>query len=342
MTAETEVSTPVETVEDTSVTVEPDGVNTVSDTSMTEPEAGTTTAETGNDEGTNNGDNTVEEILYAGKYKSVEELEKGYNEAQKVVAKASEFEKKYNELLEKQTLEAQQLQQEALRQAQMRGFESVEREQIANNVLSAEAEYYALNLNRVDPQNLEYAQANLAQYYQTGHPAYLNEAKKCFPGEFIEHTTIEKSKYEAKLLSEYEAQRAQALNTSTQKLADSLKTDFAEFLSDIKTNEGKAKALKSFCDVGSINSKEDMQVFNDIYQQIADYERAQAIKEYEAQKVINETKQKAVVESTGVITNDPQGLKQNYSQKDIKNMTQKEFDRLYSKYGLDFVSRIEG
>lgn len=330
MAEETEISTPVETVEDTSTSIEPGA-----DTSTVEPEAGILTAETETGVGVNKGeddpsiaDTPLQETLYAGKYKSVEDLEKGYNEAQKLVAKASEFEKKYNELLQQKEAGTQRIVQEQLKNAQQRGFTSIEQAQIADAVQVAELEYYANNLNQItDPQNIEAARSYLAQYYQTGHEAFLNAAKQYFPSSFVENTAIEKSKYETQLQGQFEAQRRQNEDKASQQLADTLKADYAEFLADIKENEGKAKALKSFCDVGSINSKEDMQIFNDIYSQIANYERAQAIKEYEAQKAIEATKQAANIQVGSTIGD---GLP-TYEQ--IANMTQAQYAEAYEKFG---------
>lgn len=341
MTEETEISTPVENdVEDTSAIVEPTGDV---DTSTAEPEAQDNAAET--ETGTNSEHvESVQEQLYAGKYKTVEDLVKGYGEAQKMIAKASEFEKKYNDLLKTQQEAEEKAQLQRLRKAQQRGFNSVEAQQIADKVQLAELEYLAANLNQViNPQDYETARSYLQEYYATGHKAYLDEAKKYFSSQFIENVAIEKSKYEAQLQQELDAQLKQLEESNAQKLADTLKTEYAEFLGDIEHNEGKALALKSFCDVGSINSKEDMQIFQDIYSKIAAYEREQAIKELEAQKVIDETKSKAVVDGYGNNTTLQTGLKESYTAQEIGAMSQAEYNALCDKYGeLEITRRIKG
>ena len=87
MAEETTISTPgVETPTDTSTSVEP--TNDV-DTSTVEPEGvqNTDETETESAEGT-------QERLYANKYKTVEELEKGYAETQKVFNEKAELQKK--------------------------------------------------------------------------------------------------------------------------------------------------------------------------------------------------------------------------------------------------------
>ncbi len=331
MEAETELSTPVETSDvDTSASIEPETVETDTDTSITEP-TNVETAETETEAGVTD---SVEEKLYAGKYKSVEELEKGYAETQKFVYKANEFEKKYNELLERQQQEYEKAQAERLQQAQTRGFNSVEQQEISDKVTLMEFEYYANNLNALHPDVLEQVRTSLLQYYQTGHKAYLDEAKRYYPSDFIEQVALAKSQTESKLRNEYEAKRQSEQEATTQKLAETLKADFAEFLTDIANNEGKAQALKSFCDVGSINSKEDMQIFTEIYGKIAAYEREQAIKELEARKAIEETKNKAQIE-TGSKSDFVSDVAPTYAQ--IKKMTQEEFNKACEKWGVEKI-----
>lgn len=330
MTMETEISTPVdETVVETSVDVEPEQN---SETSTAEPETVDVTAETQTQSNEN-------DILYAGKYKSVEELEKGYSEAQKFISKASEFEKKYNELLEKQEKEAERIAQEKLQQAQYRGFNSVEQQEIADKVQLAEFEYYVHNLSTINPEYVQTVQQYLQQYYESGNKVFLDEAKRYFSSEFVEKVAIAKNDLEYKLNQEYENTKRSKADEQASQLAQTLQADFAEFLQDIETNEGKAKALKAFCDFGSITSKEDMQIFHDIYSQIAKHEREQAIKEYEASKVIDETKHKAVISSNNNSLTVPDGLKETYTAQEIGAMSQQEYNALCDKYGEQEITK---
>lgn len=333
MLEETEISTPVdEVVEDTSATVEPVD-NT--DTSTVEPDTSDVTAETE----TNNAELVQQETLYAGKYKTVDELVKGYDEAQKYINKASEFEKKYNELLEKQTQEAQQIEQKRLEQAQYMGFQTVEQQEIAQKIQLAEFEYYANNIQNIHPEYFENVRTALIQYHDTGNKAYLEEAKRYFPANFIENVAIAKANMERQLYSELEEKQSKQQTEQSEKLGKVLQEEFTDFLSDLNVNEGKAKALKSFCDVGSINSREDMQLFTDIYSQIAKYEREQALKEYEAAKNIDETKNKAHIPSGygGFISSG--GLKDSYTAAEIGAMSQEEYNALCDKYGEDEITR---
>lgn len=122
------ISTPVETSSvDTSANAVPD-TNTdvnVPETTAAEPTLNEKTAENGNQTDNESTTASTSTKLYANKYKSVEELEKGYSEAQKMISKASEFEKKYNELLNKQSEQEAQLQAQRLKQAQSQGYNSV-------------------------------------------------------------------------------------------------------------------------------------------------------------------------------------------------------------------------
>ena len=76
-----------------------------------------------------------------------------------------------------------------------------------------------------------------------------------------------------------------------------------------------------------------MKAFVDVYSQIAQFERAAQLKEIEAQKVIDETKQKAVINGGTSVTDNNSKPKA----KDIPNMTQQQFDENCAKYGTDWI-----
>lgn len=327
MAEETEISTPAEAaVEDTSVNEPVENT----DTSSTEPETDSNAAET---ETENVGSGEPEKKLYAGKYESIEELEKGYSESQKFINKASEFEKKYYELLQQKEDDARKAYEARQEEARRRGFLSADEAEIADKVQLAELEYYVQNLTQVNPEYSEQARQLLTAYYNTGHIQYLNQAKCLYDPAFIEDVARAKTEYKNQLTAELNQQKNIRQSENDKRLADEIKTGFADFLTDIKENEGKARALKSFCDVGSINSKEDMQIFSNIYSQIASYEREQAIKEYEAKKAIDATKQKALIQDSS--TNLDINSKPKSS--DIYKMTQKQFDAYCKKYGHDWI-----
>lgn len=331
MAEETQISTPVETpVDDTSAIVEPEAEDTTEnpDTSTAEPETVNTTAET---------ETPSAETLYAGKYKTVEDLEKGYSEAQKFVNKASEWENKYNELLAKQSAELEKIQAQQLQEARTSGFNSYEEKQIAERVQLAEFELFARNINNVAPEYLDAARQSLLQYYQTAHPAYLEDAKRYFTSNFIEQVALDKSRLQNQLLNELHTTQAQAEENRMAELAQVLKTDFADFLADLSENEGKAQALQQFCNAGFITSKEDMQVFQDVISKIENRAKEQAIKEYEAQKSIDEIKNKSVINSGSGTLQVNNGLKDTYTSQEIGAMSQDEYNALCDKYGEDEI-----
>ncbi len=337
MADEAQISTPDENLElDTSSDVEPSEI--LEDTSIEEPNQDNESAETEKKEQIQE----QEQKLYAGKYKTVEELEKGYSELQPFINKANDFEKKYNDLIKAQELEAQKHQQELLNVAKQKGFNTIEEQEIAQKVQIAELEHYAQNLNQIsDPQLLGEVQQLLGAYVQTGHPHYLNAAKSYFSSNFIEQVAQAKFDLTKQLQGDYEARKHQEKEKADIELANLLKTDFAEFLEDVSVNEGKAQALKSFCDAGFIQSKEDMQVFQEIYGKIEKYVKEKHLKEIEAQKAIEETKNKAVIDGgAGQIISDGE-LKDSYTGAEVEAMEPGMFDKLYSKYGEKFTSRIK-
>lgn len=328
MTEETTISTPEETSETTETASTELNSTEELNTSELTPETEETTAETETE--TASIPDSTEPKLYAGKYSSIEELEKGYGELNKAYTQANQIKAKYDEMLKQQ----QQQQALNLEKAQKAGFNSVEEQEIAKSVQLAEFNAFWNNMNAVQADYQPTVQQFLTEYYKTGDAAYLKEAKKFFNSDFLESVAVGKKQFERQLQEENEQKRTQAKNERDAQLADIIKADFAELLADVNENKGKAQALKAFCDADFIQSKEDMQVFADIYKQIADYERAAAIKEYEAQKVIDQTKSKAVINSDS--TNGV-NLEVKRTADDIGNMTQKEFDAYCKKHGTDWI-----
>ena len=324
MADETGISTPTDTaIESTSAN---ETVENTTDTSDAELETNGEVAETETTQ-----ENAPEEKLYAGKYKSVEELEKGYGEAQKFVTKANELQKKYDALVQQKEDEARKAYEARQDEAKKRGFMTADDAEIADKVQLAEFEYYAQNLNTVDPDLSDKARRYLLAYYQTGHAQYLDEAKKLYSPAFIENVAQAKNAYYSQLKSELQTKNAQRDMENEQKLADVLKVEYKDFLADIKENEGKALALQGFCGAGFIKSQEDMKTFQDIYTKIAERERAQAIKEYEAQKAIAATKEKAVLEAP--TTSIVEGGEKLPTLAQISAMSQDEYNRAFKKYG---------
>ena len=323
MTAEAEISTPVEAVaEETSTVTEP---VEETETPVVEPESTEETAEV-------QAEVTEEPVVYAGKYNSVEALEKGYKELESKLGKPNEYEQKYNELLAKQAKAEQEAYEAKLREANNYGFKTVEDQEAHQQLQAAELELYANNLNLVSPENYETAKAYLGEYLRTGNLAYFAEAEKLFPIDFVKQAGVRKAELGARLQGEIAHKRQLARDEQDRTLAEAIKRDFAEFLGDTATNAQKANALKAMCDAGAINSVEDMQNFVNLYTSIVDSAKELAIKEYEAAKAIEETKQKAVIGS-GAVAQAGGGLKDSYTSAEIGAMSLEEYNALCDKYG---------
>lgn len=326
MTAEAEISTPVETVtEETSTIVAPTEV----ETPAVEPDVTEETAEVQAEVA----DEVKEpQTVYAGKYNSIEALEKGYKELESKLGQPNEYEQKYNELLKAQQEAERKAQEERVRQAQQYGFKTVEDQEVYQKLQVAELEWYAKNLNLVHPDSYETAQQYLAAYLNTQNPAYLGEAKKLFPIDFVENARDAKTQLSARLQGEIAQKRQLEREQFDKNLAEQIKGQFNEFLADSATNQAKANALKAMCDAGGINSVEDMQNFVNLYTSIVDNAKEIAIKEYEAAKAIEETKRKAVIDG-GAATQAGGGLKDSYTSAEIGAMSLEEYNALCDKYG---------
>ena len=328
MTAEAEISTPVETVtEETSTIVEPTEV----ETPAVEPDV---TEETAEVQAEVTDEAEPQPTVYAGKYNSIEALEKGYKELESKLGQPNEYEQKYNELLKAQQETERKAQEERVRQAQQYGFKTVEDQEAHEKLQATELEWYANYLNLVAPENYENARAYLGEYLRTGQVAYFNEAKKLFPLDFVENVANAKTQLSARLQGEIAQKRQLEREQFDKNLAEQIKGQFNEFLADSATNQAKANALKAMCDAGAINSVEDMQNFVNLYTSIVDNAKQIAIKEYEAAKAIEETKRKAVIDA-GVTADSNSDNPPTYAQ--IEKMTQDEFNKACEKWGTDKI-----
>ena len=328
MTAEAEISTPVETVtEETSTITEP--VET--ETPAVEPDV---TEETAEVQAEVTEEAEPQPTVYAGKYNSIEALEKGYKELESKLGQPNEYEQKYNELLKAQQEAARKAQEERVRQAQQYGFKTVEDQEAHEKLQATELEWYANYLNLVAPENYENARAYLGEYLRTGQVAYFNEAKKLFPLDFVENVANAKTQLSARLQGEIAQKRQLERDEFDKNLANQIKGQFNEFLADSATNQAKANALKAMCDAGAINSVEDMQNFVNLYTSIVDGAKELAIKEYEAAKAIEETKRKAVIDA-GVTADSNGDNPPTYAQ--IEKMTQDEFNKACERWGTEKI-----
>lgn len=323
MADETEISTPVETSDVTTSTDTPE----VSETAEVEVTDETQTAETE----TQTEGEPQQEKLYAGKYKSIDELEKGYAELNKSYTQSKQVQAKYNELLRKQE------QQEArmLQKAQQQGFNTVNDQKIAQQVVQAELAEFINGLNYyVEPDSQIQVQQYLNAYRQTGDLRYLNEAKRYYPSDVLENIAVAKLNMQNQLKAQYEKETQERAQRAEAELAEVLRADYGDFIETVKASEPISKALEMFCNAGFIQSKEDMKAFKGIIDGITDNVKAQAIKEYEAQKAIEATKQAAQIESNP----DSFVFGENvptYAQ--LAAMSQEDFEKACDKYGMEKI-----
>lgn len=325
MADETEISTPVETSDVTTSTDTPE----VSETAEVEVTDETQTAET---ETQGEGGTSPEtEKLYAGKYKSIDELEKGYAELNKSYTQSKQVQAKYNELLRKQE------QQEArmLQKAQQQGFNTVNDQRIAQQVAQAELDEFINGLNYyVEPDSQIQVQQYLNAYRQTGDLRYLNEAKRYYPSDVLENIAVAKLQMQNNLKAQYEKETRERAEKADAELAEELRAEYGDFIETVKASEPISKALQMFCNAGFIQSKEDMEAFKGIIDGITDNVKAQVIKEYEAQKAIEATKQAAQIESNP----DSFVFGENtptYAQ--LAAMSQEDFEKACDKYGMEKI-----
>ena len=327
MADETEISTPVETSDVTTSTDTPE----VSETAEVEVTDDTQTAETETQETQGEGGTAPEtEKLYAGKYKSIEELEKGYQEAQKTLTQNLQIKAKYDELLKKQEQQEARL----LQKAQEQGYNTINDQQIAQRVAQAELNEFVNALRTVEPDAQLQVQQYLNDYYQTGDIRYLNEAKRYYPSDFLERVAVGKLQMQNNLKAQFEKETREKAQKADEELAQTLRTDYSDFIETVKGNESMSKALEMFCNAGFIQSKDDMEVFKGIIDGITDNVKAQAIKEYEAQKAIEATKQAAQIEGNP----DSFVFGENvptYAQ--LAAMSQEDFEKACDKYGMEKI-----
>lgn len=323
MANETEISTPVETSDVTTSTDTPE----VSETAEVEVTDETQTAETE----TQTEGEPQQEKLYAGKYKSIDELEKGYAELNKSYTQSKQVQAKYNELLRKQE------QQEArmLQKAQQQGFNTVNDQKIAQQVAQAELDEFINGLNYyVEPDNQIQVQQYLNAYRQTGDLRYLNEAKRYYPSDVLENIAVAKLQMQNNLKAQFEKETREKAEKADAELAQILRADYGDFIETVKSNESMSKALELFCNARFIQSKEDMEAFKGIIDGITASVKDQAIKEYEAQKAIEATKQAAQIEGNpdSFVFGDNAPT---YAQ--LAAMSQEDFEKACDKYGMEKI-----
>lgn len=197
----TEETTPEETLATDTSAAE----NAASDTAAITTAPETTTAEPGNieTEADKSGEEEAPQQLYAGKYKSVDELEKAYKESEKFVSKAKEYEKQLKAYREAE--EASKAEREA--EAKRAGFSDESSRQLVYEVKNREFMQYVRALDALEPEARTKAQAALSRYQYTVSPKDLEAAQSFFPPMVIAAIAKDTALFEEERAKVYENER---------------------------------------------------------------------------------------------------------------------------------------
>lgn len=265
-----EESTPVENEKIETSSDEPAEKIASTSEKQSEPDLSDATAD---DVGTNQNDEAKPEALLAGKFKTVEELAKGYKEAEKFVSKSAEYEKQL------QAYKAQEEQAKLTREMQARqeGFETPEEQQISRDVANHE---FALFVNALEAgyagEGYEDALAALQKYQTTGNPSDLVMAKRLFDPQALELIAENRKAFKDQKLDEYHQNQSQQTFLSAKEKLETFAKETGDWLDSEIRQEAVGMAFNAFggnADFGQIKT-------------LIDKIEADAVKR-------NETKQKA-------------------------------------------------
>lgn len=158
--------------------------------------------------------NTEQPKLYAGKYKSVDELEKGYKEAQKFVSRANELEKQLKAYRDMEESAREQREITARQQGYADAGEQQLRYDVANHELSRYAEALETTLSG---DAYTKAKDALIKYQQTGNVRFLENARGYFAPSVIAEIAKDTALYEETAGKRYQEERYTAQMTAAKK-----------------------------------------------------------------------------------------------------------------------------
>lgn len=331
-----ETTTPVEAVvEDTSVAQEPETVETVADTSeqVTEPEQ-TTTEETAEVE-TEAVEQAAEEKLYAGKYKSIEDLEKGYKEAEKSFNKVAELEKKLQEYEQQKPQyvnEAGKINPQIKAQYEM---------DIDNREFLTYADL-ARSLDNEARGEVERLLSEAQRVYNpTNKQAYLNklaEAKNYFNSDIVENIARSKMDLQSKMNSEIASKEQEALQQKANYFTQEIQKEPELYALVNPDSENHSPEI-----FGIVKSMFDAYQKIDVPMTMKAIEKIKelGVKQYLAKQEFEAKKEQANVKTGDSVSKIPSDLP---SAKDVTNNYQKYIDK-YMKEGLSFddaMAKVDG
>ena len=251
-------STPVvETLNVDTSTQEPVEVNTPADTSTDgiEPTEVVKTADTEEKNDNDKQVETVEEKLYAGKYKTPEDLEKAYKEAEKAVTQKAEYEKQlqiYKEQEEKVKLEREM-------QARQMGFGTVDEQNIAKDTAVNEFNLFAQALNTGKAGgDFDVAFAALQSYQSTGNPEYLKEAKGYFSPETLEFIAVKNEAFKNGKLDELKHKQTQQNYLSIKENLENFAKENNDWLEPKSRQDVIGLVIKAFGSSANLKETKDL------------------------------------------------------------------------------------
>lgn len=209
-----ETSTPSEVTNETDTS----NVDTL-DTSVasTEPEVSNNEPENQTNEAENTDTNPSEQLIF-GKYKNIEEAEKGYKEAERSFSRVAELEK---QLKAYQDAENQAREQKEI-EARNAGYADTQEQEVKYDIANHEFKRYCEALERhLSGENYTKAYNALRYYQQTGNKQYLDMAKGYFSPAVISQIAGDVALYGDKALNDYRAKKyEETIKSSKAKLEE--------------------------------------------------------------------------------------------------------------------------
>lgn len=215
-----ETSTPSEVTNETDTS----NVDTL-DTSVasTEPEVSNNEPEAQTNEAENTDTNPTSEQLIFGKYKNIEEAEKGYKEAERSFSRVAELEKQLKAYQEAENNAREQREIEA-RKA---GYADANEQEVKYDIANHEFKRYCEALETtLSGEAYTKAYKYLEAYQKTGNTQYLDAAKECFSPAVISKIAGDVALYGEKALGDYRAKKmAESQNESKARLEEFAKAN---------------------------------------------------------------------------------------------------------------------
>lgn len=185
----------------------------------------------------------VKEKLIAGKFKSVEELEKAYKSVEKVIAQKAEAEKQLA-VYRKQEEDARILRETEARQ---QGYSTIDEQQLDLQIREKEFLAYcdALDVVPLDDEARNTAVEALRVYQgsQGRNQRALQEAMRCFPAEVVAKIASDVAIFKNERVNEFKQKQDAAKQGAVRAKIDEIKASYPELLKNKETAQMTGLAL---------------------------------------------------------------------------------------------------